>query len=150
MLAGAHTKLMMGSLALARAPSEQAFVGDECVGVVISKLDLRKGVRRGYVGMLAVDSAFRKRGIGSTLVRMSIEQMREMGCDEVRFSSAPAPPVACAPAGANIRTQVVLEAEESNKGALALYLNLGFIKSKRLLRYYLNGSDAFRLKLWFS
>ena len=43
-----------------------------------------------------------------------------------------------------------MEAEESNKGAIALYLNLGFVKEKRLLRYYLNGSDAFRLKLWFN
>lgn len=45
--------------------------------------------------------------------------------------------------------QVTLEAEVTNKGALALYGRLGFIRSKRLYRYYLNGVDAFRLKLLF-
>lgn len=37
----------------------------------------------------------------------------------------------------------------TNKGALALYGGLGFIRAKRLFRYYLNGVDAFRLKLLF-
>ena len=45
--------------------------------------------------------------------------------------------------------KVTLEAEVTNKGALALYGRLGFIRSKRLFRYYLNGVDAFRLKLLF-
>ena len=43
--------------------------------------------------------------------------------------------------------EVALEAEVSNAGALRLYERLGFIRDKRLQRYYLNGSDAFRLKL---
>lgn len=43
--------------------------------------------------------------------------------------------------------KVTLEAEVTNKGALALYGRLGFIRAKRLFRYYLNGVDAFRLKL---
>jgi len=45
---------------------------------------------------------------------------------------------------------VTLEAEVTNKGALALYGRLGFIRAKRLYRYYLNGVDAFRLKLLFA
>ena len=44
--------------------------------------------------------------------------------------------------------QVVLETEITNKAALQLYENLGFIRDKRLFRYYLNGVDALRLKLW--
>lgn len=40
--------------------------------------------------------------------------------------------------------EVVLETEVTNKGSLALYERLGFIKDKRLCRYYLNGVDAFR------
>lgn len=43
--------------------------------------------------------------------------------------------------------EVVLEAEESNVAAIRLYEGLGFLRDKRLRRYYLNGSDAFRLKL---
>ena len=42
----------------------------------------------------------------------------------------------------------MLEAEESNVGALTLYERLGFVRDERLGRYYLNGSDAYRLKLW--
>ncbi len=45
------------------------------------------------------------------------------------------------------RPQVVLEAETTNAGALRLYAGLGFIRDKRLARYYLSGTDAYRLKL---
>ncbi|CAM0139515.1 unnamed protein product [Umbelopsis sp. WA50703] len=44
--------------------------------------------------------------------------------------------------------EVVLETEYTNAGALSLYQHLGFIRDKRLYRYYLNGVDAFRLKLF--
>ena len=43
--------------------------------------------------------------------------------------------------------QIVLEAEIDNSAALRLYENLGFIRDKRLHKYYLNGHDAFRLHL---
>lgn len=43
---------------------------------------------------------------------------------------------------------MILETEFTNLGALGLYQRLGFIKDKRLYRYYLNGVDAFRLKLF--
>ena len=42
---------------------------------------------------------------------------------------------------------MALEAEVTNPGALALYEKLGFVRDKRLQRYYLNGNDAYRLKL---
>lgn len=43
--------------------------------------------------------------------------------------------------------QVVLETEFDNFAALSLYESLGFIREKRLYRFYLNGKDAFRLVL---
>lgn len=43
--------------------------------------------------------------------------------------------------------QVVLETEFDNAAALSLYESLGFIREKRLFRFYLNGKDAFRLIL---
>lgn len=43
--------------------------------------------------------------------------------------------------------EVVLETEESNIPAMKLYERLGFIRSKKLHRYYLNGSSAYRLVL---
>ena len=45
-------------------------------------------------------------------------------------------------------SQIVLETEITNESALKLYQNLGFVRDKRLFRYYLNGVDALRLKLW--
>ena len=46
-----------------------------------------------------------------------------------------------------IKRQVVLETEFDNSAALSLYESLGFIREKRLFRFYLNGKDAFRLVL---
>ena len=77
--------------------------------------------------MLAVEQAWRKRGIGSSLVQRAIDKMKAMGCDEV-----------------------VLETEYTNKTALAFYERQGFVRSKRMTRYYLNNGDAFRLKLWLT
>ncbi|KAJ1992837.1 n-terminal acetyltransferase c complex catalytic subunit mak3 [Dimargaris cristalligena] len=79
---------------------------------------------RGYIAMLVVATPYRKFGIGSELVTMAIDSMRQEKANEI-----------------------VLETEVSNHGAIALYQRLGFIKDKRLHRYYLNGVDAFRLKL---
>jgi peptide alpha-N-acetyltransferase len=44
--------------------------------------------------------------------------------------------------------EVALETETSNKAALKLYERLGFLRSKRLHRYYFNGNSAFRLILY--
>jgi len=43
---------------------------------------------------------------------------------------------------------VVLETPITNVAALKLYTSLGFCKTKYLTRYYLDGCDAVRLKLW--
>ena len=60
------------------------------------------------------------------------------------FRAAPTP----APHPILSRRQIVLEAELSNSAALRLYDKLGFVRDKRLPRYYMNGSDAFRLRHW--
>ena len=44
--------------------------------------------------------------------------------------------------------QIALETEVSNTAAMKLYERLGFLRSKRLHRYYLNGNTAFRLVLY--
>ncbi|CAH0400111.1 unnamed protein product [Chilo suppressalis] len=97
-----------------------------CIGAIVCKLDMHRNVvKRGYIAMLAVDEKYRKRKIGSKLVRKAIQAMINDNADEV-----------------------VLETEITNKPALKLYENLGFVRDKRLFRYYLNGVDALRLKLW--
>ncbi|CAG7851061.1 N-alpha-acetyltransferase 30; AltName: Full=L-A virus GAG protein N-acetyltransferase subunit MAK3; AltName: Full=Maintenance of killer protein 3; AltName: Full=N-terminal acetyltransferase C complex catalytic subunit MAK3; Short=NatC complex subunit MAK3; AltName: Full=NatC catalytic subunit [Serendipita indica DSM 11827] len=97
----------------------------EPIGVIVCKQSLHKGKNnRGYIAMLSVDRAWRKRGIASTLVKLSIDMMTRTGADEI-----------------------VLETEVDNTAALGLYASLGFIREKRLYRFYMNGKDAFRLVL---
>merc|ERR1719378_335606 len=96
----------------------------ELVGAIVCKLEHERGAYRGYIAMLAVETAHRHRKIGSELVIRAIVEMKAAEAD-----------------------MVVLETEITNKAALGLYLRLGFLKDKRLCRYYLNGNDAFRLKL---
>jgi ribosomal protein S18 acetylase RimI-like enzyme len=38
--------------------------------------------------------------------------------------------------------------QASNLGALAVYEKLGFLREEKMSKYYLNGGDAYRLKLW--
>jgi len=99
---------------------------NELIGAIVSKLDLHKKIlRRGYIAMLAINKEYRRKKIASKLVLMSVREMIKRGCDEI-----------------------VLEAEVTNDAALNLYEHLGFLREKRLYRYYLNGVDAYRLKLW--
>lgn len=98
---------------------------DEPIGCVICKSELHRGRRmRGYIGMLAVQSDYRGRGIAKTLVKKAIDKMQQDGCDEI-----------------------MLETEVENKAALNLYEGMGFIRMKRMFRYYLNEGDAFKLIL---
>lgn len=98
------------------------------VGVVICKLETHQShsppTLRGYIAMLAVSSTYRNNGIATTLVRKAIDAMIERDADEV-----------------------VLETEATNTPAMKLYERLGFLRSKRLHRYYLNGNSAYRLVL---
>jgi len=97
------------------------------VGAIVCKADRhRSGTMRGYIAMLAVHKSMRQRGMGSQLVQLAVRAMQPT-CDEV-----------------------VLETEVTNLGALRLYEGLGFVRDKRLHKYYLNGNDAFRLKVWFT
>jgi len=97
----------------------------EPAGAIVCKLDRHKsGLMRGYIAMLVVQARFRKRGIAKRLVSRALKAMFEEEADEV-----------------------VLETEVTNTGAISLYESLGFIRAKRLHKYYLNGADAFRLKL---
>ena len=132
-----------------------AYYNDEIIGVIICKLDnvnqttyydpennqdasssgknltieqtLEKNmVKKGYIGMLAVNDKYRRLGIATTLVEKAIDAMID---------------------NYNIK-EVMLETEITNRSALNLYGNLGFIRDERLYRYYLNGQDALRLTLY--
>jgi peptide alpha-N-acetyltransferase len=98
------------------------------IGVIICKLEVHSShsppTRRGYIAMLAVASAYRGHGVATALVKKALQAMAERNADEI-----------------------VLETEETNTAAMRLYERLGFIRSKKLHRYYLNGNTAYRLVL---
>lgn len=99
---------------------------DNLAGVVVSKLEPhRGGPLRGYIAMLATQEPHRGKGIATTLVRMALDAMVARDADEV-----------------------ALETEETNSAAMKLYERLGFLRSKKLHRYYLNGNSAYRLVLY--
>lgn len=84
-------------------------------------------VLTGYIGMLAVQAPYRRKGIGKALITRVLQRMKDMGC-----------------------TSVTLETEVSNIIAQRLYQNsFGFVREELLVRYYLNWGDAYRLRLWF-
>lgn len=107
----------------------EASAKGEFIGAVVSRVS-RKAPNhplRGYVAMLAVKPTFRGARIGSRLVEATVQLMRSKGCDEVS-----------------------LETPNTNQRALKLYLDLGFAKIKFLPAYYLDGADAYRLKLYLN
>lgn len=98
----------------------------EIIGVIISKVELHREVRtRGYIGMLVILPEYRGKRIATKLVELTIQKMKEW--DKV--------------------DEVMLETEVINEAALRLYELLGFLRTKRLYRYYLNTHDAYRLLL---
>ncbi|KAK5009508.1 acyl-CoA N-acyltransferase [Cryomyces antarcticus] len=99
---------------------------DNLMGVVVCKLEPHhNGPLRGYIAMLATKEEYRGKGIGTKLVRMAIDAMNAEDADEI-----------------------VLETEVTNTASLRVYERLGFLRSKRLHRYYLDGNTAFRLVLY--
>lgn len=51
-----------------------AMDGENCIGAIVCKLDIhRQMTKRGYIAMLAVDAAYRKLKVGTTLVQKAIE-----------------------------------------------------------------------------
>ncbi|KAL1881364.1 hypothetical protein VTK73DRAFT_4371 [Phialemonium thermophilum] len=98
------------------------------VGVIVCKLEPHAShsppTLRGYIAMLAVSAPYRGHGIATALVKRAIDAMAQRSADEI-----------------------VLETEETNIPAMRLYERLGFLRSKKLHRYYLNGNSAYRLVL---
>lgn len=83
----------------------------EMIGTIVSKAEMENGVMKGYIAMLTVSQSYRKQGIGRKLAVMGLERMVKAGCSEI-----------------------VLETELTNTGAIFLYEKLGFIKEDRLAR----------------
>ncbi|QIW95007.1 hypothetical protein AMS68_000525 [Peltaster fructicola] len=96
------------------------------IGVIVCKLEPhRGGPMRGYIAMLATRSDYRGQGIATKLVELATQKMIDQGADEI-----------------------ALETEVDNVPSLRIYEKLGFLRTKRLHRYYLSGTTAFRLILY--
>ncbi|TKA67125.1 hypothetical protein B0A49_02060 [Cryomyces minteri] len=120
---------------------------DNLTGVVVCKLEPhRNGPLRGYIAMLATREEYRGKGIGTKLERLAIDAMNAEDADEV--SHIRPQQLALPVIQYSFSRQIVLETEVTNTASLRVYERLGFLRSKRLHRYYLDGNTAFRLVLY--
>ncbi|GAA5861147.1 hypothetical protein JCM8547_008049 [Rhodosporidiobolus lusitaniae] len=100
----------------------------------------RRALSRGYLAMLSTRKEWRGRGVATHLLRLSLTVM---------LSPPPSLLASLPPLHPSRQRvdEVVLETEADNAAALAFYGKMGFVREKRLHRFYLNGKDAYRLRL---
>ncbi len=111
-----------------------AEAGGKVVGYVMSRVeygaslfDARRLVRKGHIVSIAVLPGYRRRGIGTALMKAALRALRERyGCEEV-----------------------YLEVRVSNEPAIRLYEKLGFRKVRVIPMYYMDGEDAYVMALSF-
>ena len=97
------------------------------IGVIIGNCENKKNNKKqGYIAMLAVEIEYRKKGIGKKLVLNLLKILKDVY---------------------NIN-EYSIETEVDNYAALYLYESLGFIRTKMFINYYLNGNNAYKLKLF--
>ncbi|BGP15826.1 N-alpha-acetyltransferase 30 [Rhodosporidiobolus nylandii] len=97
-------------------------------------------LNRGYLAMLSTKKEWRGRGVATHLLRLSLSVM--LSPPPSLLASLPPDHPSRQPVD-----EVVLETEADNAAALAFYAKMGFVREKRLYRFYLNGKDAYRLRL---
>lgn len=97
----------------------------DIIGTIVGNLVVHHERKtRGYVAILTVQKNYRGQGIAKRLIQRQVEAFKNLGADEV-----------------------VLEAECANAAAVNLYESQGFLRTRRMHRYYSDTSDAFRLVL---
>lgn len=118
------------------------------ISTIVCKLEGEGDAMQGYMAMLAVDQDYRKRGIAQKLVTMVIDRMAEDGCKEVMLETEVLLTALSTPCNIIFNLTSSISMQASNLGAQALYAKMGFVKEEKMVKYYLNGGDAYRLKLW--
>ncbi|GAA6020226.1 hypothetical protein JCM8202_002584 [Rhodotorula sphaerocarpa] len=133
-----------------------AHAGEEPIGVIVCKQEPhtksskslpipgqpgeRRPLMRGYLAMLSTKKAYRGRGVATHLLRLSLTVM--LHPPSSLLENLPPDHPSRQPVD-----EIVLETEADNAAALAFYAKMGFAREKRLHRFYLNGKDAYRLRL---
>jgi ribosomal-protein-alanine N-acetyltransferase len=84
-----------------------------------------KWTRRGHIVSVSVQPQYRRHGLGTQLIRQSLEAMA---------------------AKYNVK-EVILEVRVTNKPAICLYEIMGFKRIRTLKAYYRNGDDALLMAL---
>lgn len=92
-----------------------------------SHTDPASTYKRGYIGMISVIDAYKRRRIGQRLYMLVLKEMRNFGV-----------------------TVISLETESDNIGALLFYESLGFRKMRLFSNYYMNGKNAYRMMKWLA
>lgn len=109
-------KDMLHKNALDQNPLPQSHI----VGFIVAEISRRN---EGHIITIDVLPEVRQQGIGSKLLAMAEERLREAKCDTV-----------------------ILEAAVDNQAALAFYDRHRYFAFKTLVHYYPNGVDAFVLR----
>ncbi len=110
-----------------RSPYGFPFVAVDDLGVVAGYLCPALLLDEGEILDVAVNGAFRNRGIGRLLVESALDFFRERGAN-----------------------RVYLEVRVSNQSAISLYRSLGFRDAGCRKRYYENGEDALLMEISFN
>lgn len=96
-------------------------VAEKVVGYALGRLK-EDGV--GSIKMLAVDSDYRRQGIGKELIGFLINKLKESGAKEI-----------------------FLKLRTSNSAANKFYATLGFETIKTIEKYFPNGDDAYLMRI---
>ncbi len=97
---------------------------EEIIGFIVGQIRYIQISKYGHVMSIAVDSEFRRRGIGTALMKELTKKFNEKNIHQIK-----------------------LEVRVSNIPALNLYKKLGFKKKKIIRGYYPNGEDCYVLWL---
>lgn len=99
------------------------FLVAEFQGKVIGYIITTIFGNKANIASIAIDESFRKKGIGSKLVKLSFEKLKSKGIKIVE-----------------------LEVKVTNKNAVNFWESLGFAPVKIIPMYYINGTDAIKME----
>ena len=99
-------------------------ISDYIVGYIIFWI---KDEDQGHIISLAIDNDYKRQNIGSELVKVAIDTLKKFDIKRINLE---------------VRTQ--------NKEAIYFYRSIGFNCDEKILNYYENGDNAFKMSFKYS